>query len=184
MVWGSMEKPLGAIAYALAYAEMLEQTDSLGFRPNYVIHASGSGGTQAGLAVGAKALTPKTKVLGISVSEDKVTFSQEVFTIALDTVKALDLDIPLNEDRDIHVLDEYLGDGYGIITRDVSDVIRQFSVTEGIFLDPVYTGKAMIALIDLVQNGAIKKEDTVVFFHTGGTAALFPNKHKLKSFLK
>ena len=78
MVWGSMEKPLGAISYAHAYAEMLEQTDSMGFRPDYVIHATGSGGTQAGLAVGAKALTPNTKVLGISVSEDKETFSQEV----------------------------------------------------------------------------------------------------------
>lgn len=184
MVWGSMEKPMGAISYAHAYAEMLEQTDSLGFRPDYVVHATGSGGTQAGLAVGARALTPNTKVLGISVSEDKTTFSQDVFTIASDTVKALDLDISLNKENDIRVMDEYLGEGYGIITKEVSDVIRQISVEEGIFLDPVYTGKAMIALVDLIQKGTIKKEDKVVFFHTGGTAALFPNKHKLTSYLE
>ena len=184
MVSCSMDKPLGAISYALAYAEMLEQTESMGFQPDYIVHATGSGGTQAGLAVGAKALTPNTQILGISVSEDKETFSQDVFTIAQDTLKALDVDIALNKEEDIHVLDEYLGEGYGIITKDVSDAIRQVSVKEGIFLDPVYTGKAMTALFDLVNNGTIKKGDKVVFFHTGGTAALFPYKHKLTSFLE
>jgi 1-aminocyclopropane-1-carboxylate deaminase/D-cysteine desulfhydrase-like pyridoxal-dependent ACC family enzyme len=184
MVSGSMDKPLGAVSYALAYAEMLEQTESMGFQPDYIVHATGSGGTQAGLAVGAKALTPNTQILGISVSEDKETFSQDVFTIAQDTLKALDVDIALNKEEDIHVLDEYLGEGYGIITKDVSDAIRQVSVKEGIFLDPVYTGKAMTALFDLVNNGTIKKGDKVVFFHTGGTAALFPYKHKLTSFLE
>jgi D-cysteine desulfhydrase family pyridoxal phosphate-dependent enzyme len=184
MVSDSMDKPLGAVSYALAYAEMLEQTESMGFQPDYIVHATGSGGTQAGLAVGAKALTPNTQILGISVSEDKETFSQDVFTIAQDTLKALDVDIALNKEEDIHVLDEYLGEGYGIITKDVSDAIRQVSVKEGIFLDPVYTGKAMTALFDLVNNGTIKKGDKVVFFHTGGTAALFPYKHKLTSFLE
>jgi D-cysteine desulfhydrase family pyridoxal phosphate-dependent enzyme len=184
MVCGTMEMPLGAISYAFAYAEMLEQTESLGFQPDYVVHATGSGGTQAGLAVGAKALTPDTRVLGISVSEDKETFSQDVYTIAQDTEKALNLDTALDKEKDIHVLDEYLGEGYGIVTKDVSETIRQVSVKEGIFLDPVYTGKAMTGLFDLIKNGTIKKEDKVVFFHTGGTAALFPNKHKLTSFLK
>jgi D-cysteine desulfhydrase family pyridoxal phosphate-dependent enzyme len=183
MVWGSMDKPLGAISYAHAYAEMLEQTESLGFHPDYVVHATGSGGTQAGLAVGAKAITPNTKVLGISVTEEKEKISQEVFTIAQDTKNALGVDISLNKE-DILVLDEYLGEGYGIITKDVSETIRRVSVSEGIFLDPVYTGKAMMAFFDLVNNGTIKKDDKVVFFHTGGTAALFPNKHKLTSFLK
>lgn len=184
MVSGSMDRPLGAIGYARAYAEMLEQTEPLGFKPDYVIHATGSGGTQAGLAVGAKALTPDTKVLGISVSDEKEKFSQDVYTIAKETGKALDLDISLDKDADIHVLDEYLGEGYGIVTQDISDTIRRVSIREGVFLDPVYTGKAMTGLFDLVKKGAIAKEERVVFFHTGGTAALFPNKHNLTSFLK
>jgi D-cysteine desulfhydrase family pyridoxal phosphate-dependent enzyme len=184
MVGGSMDKPLGAISYAHAYVEMLEQAETMGFQPDYVVHATGSGGTQAGLAVGAKALTPNTGVLGVSVSEEMETFSQDVFSIAQDTVKALDVDVDLNKEGDIHVLDEFLGEGYGIITKDVSDTIRQVSVKEGIFLDPVYTGKAMTALFDFVKKGTIKKEDKVVFFHTGGTAVLFPYKHKLTSFLK
>ncbi len=184
MVWGSMEKPLGAISYAQAFAEMIEQTEALGFQPDFVVHATGSGGTQAGLVVGAKALTPDTKVLGISVSDEKDQFSRDVYTIAQETERALGMDIALNREADIHVLDEYLGEGYGIITKDVSETIRRVSVKEGIFLDPVYTGKAMTGLFDLVKKGTIKKEDKVVFFHTGGTAALFPNKHKLTAFLK
>jgi 1-aminocyclopropane-1-carboxylate deaminase/D-cysteine desulfhydrase-like pyridoxal-dependent ACC family enzyme len=173
---------LGAISYAFAYAEMLEQTESLGFQPDYVVHATGSGGTQAGLVVGAKALTPNTKVLGISVSEEAESYSQDVYTIAKDTEKALNLDIGLDR-GDVHVLDEYLGEGYGILTKDVSETIRKVSLREGIFLDPVYTGKAMTGLFDLIKRDTIKKEDKVVFFHTGGIAALFPNKHKLTSFL-
>jgi D-cysteine desulfhydrase family pyridoxal phosphate-dependent enzyme len=184
MVWGSMKEPLGAISYAQAFAEMIEQTESLGFQPDFVVHATGSGGTQAGLVVGAKALTPDTKVLGISVSEEKDQFSRDVYTIAQETEQALDVDIALNKEADIHVLDEYLGEGYGIVTRDVSETIRQVSVKEGIFLDPVYTGKAMTGLFDLIKNGTVKNKDKVVFFHTGGTAALFPNKHKLTSYLK
>jgi len=184
MVGGSMDKPLGAISYAQAYAELLEQTESLGFQPDYVIHATGSGGTQAGMAVGAKALSADTKVLGISVSDEKEKFAQDVYRIALDTEKALELDLALNKDADIQVFDEYLGQGYGIVTKDISDVIRRVSIREGIFLDPVYTGKAMTGLFDLIKKGVIDNKDRVVFFHTGGTAALFPNKHKLTSFLK
>jgi D-cysteine desulfhydrase/L-cysteate sulfo-lyase len=77
-----------------------------------------------------------------------------------------------------------LGEGYGILTKDVSEIMRKVSVKEGIFLDPVYTGKAMTGLADLIDRGTIKKEDKVVFFHTGGIAAIFPNKHKLTSFLE
>jgi D-cysteine desulfhydrase family pyridoxal phosphate-dependent enzyme len=182
MVDGSMESPLGAIGYVSAFVEMLEQIGK-DTEVNCVIHASGSGGTQAGLAVGAKALTENTKVLGISVSEEKESYGNEVLNIARDTVKALDLDLSM-EREDIIVFDEYLKEGYGIVNKEVSDAIRLVAVKEGIFLDPVYTGKAMAALIDLVKKGYFKKEDKIVFFHTGGTAALFPNKHRLIDFLK
>ncbi|UCC40584.1 MAG: D-cysteine desulfhydrase family protein [Candidatus Aminicenantes bacterium] len=182
MVDGSMEKPLGAISYVNAFAEMLEQMgeDS---EVNYVIHASGSGGTQAGLAAGAKASKDNAKVLGISVSDEKEPYRDEVFNIAQDTVKALGLDFSM-EREDIIVFDEYIKEGYGVVNREVSDAIRLLAVREGIFLDPVYTGKAMTALIDLVKKGYFKKEDKIVYFHTGGTAALFPNKYRLVDFLK
>jgi D-cysteine desulfhydrase family pyridoxal phosphate-dependent enzyme len=183
MVGGSMEKPLGAISYVNAFVELLEQAGTRDLEINYVLHPSGSGGTQGGLAVGAKALKGDMKVLGISVSEDKESYGKEVLTIAQDTVKALNLDLTV-EKEDIVIFDEYIKEGYGILNKEVSDALRFVAIKEAIFLDPVYTGKAMAALIDLVKKGYFKKEDKVVFFHTGGTAALFPNKQHLVNFLK
>jgi len=87
------------------------------------------------------------------------------------------------EKSDIIVFDEYMGEGYGEVNKEVAEAIRLMSMKEGIFLDPVYTGKAMVAMMDLVKKGYVKKEDNVVFFHTGGTAALFPNKQKLEKYL-
>ncbi len=178
MVGGSMDIPLGAIGYVDAYVEMIEQASELGVEVNCVLHASGSGGTQAGLTVGAVALGKKVRVIGISVSEEKKSYCERVWKIYRDTVEALHLDVQAKL-NDVIVHDEYLKEGYGIINKDVSEAIRITAENEGIFLDPVYTGKAMVGLIDLVKKGIFKKEENVVFFHTGGTAALFPNKHNL-----
>lgn len=182
-VGGSMEKPLGAISYVNAFVEMVEQAKSQGIDVDHVIHASGSGGTQAGLVVGAKACNKRVKVLGVSVSEEKQTYEELVLEIAKDTEKALEQSLAIGEE-DIVIFDEYIGEGYGEVNQEVSDAIRLVAMKEGIFLDPVYTGKAMVALIDLVKKGYFGKDDSVVFFHTGGTAALFPNKHKLGKFLR
>jgi len=178
MVGGSMDIPLGAIGYVDAYVEMIEQASELGVKVDCVLHASGSGGTQAGLAVGALAMGKKVRVIGISVSEKKESYRERILKISRDTNESLHLDIQ-TELNDVIVLDEYIKEGYGIVNRDVSEAIRITAENEGIFLDPVYTGKAMAALIDLCEKGHFKKDDNVVFFHTGGTAALFPNKHHL-----
>jgi len=178
MVGGSMDIPLGAIGYVDAYVEMIEQASELGVKVDCVLHASGSGGTQAGLAVGALAMGKKVRVIGISVSEKKESYRERILKISRDTNESLHLDIQ-TELNDVIVLDEYIKEGYGIVNRDVSEAIRISAENEGIFLDPVYTGKAMAALIDLCEKGHFKKDDNVVFFHTGGTAALFPNKHHL-----
>jgi 1-aminocyclopropane-1-carboxylate deaminase/D-cysteine desulfhydrase-like pyridoxal-dependent ACC family enzyme len=183
MMGGSMEFPLGAISYVNAFAELCEQAESQGIKFNYVVHSTGSGGTQAGLVVGAKALKDRCRVLGISVSDQKETFSEEVFKIARETVKTLGLDLTLKKE-DIFVLDEYIKEGYGIVNTEVAEVVRQVFIEEGVVLDPVYTGKAMVGLIDLIKKGYFSPEDAVVFFHTGGTPAIFPNKNKFLEFLK
>jgi L-cysteate sulfo-lyase len=183
MVGGDMERPLGAISYVDAFSEMLEQTSAIGFVPDAVIHATGSGGTQAGLMVGAKALTDACRVVGISVSDDKDSFAGYVADIAGGVHRVLDLEPAPNRD-DIVVLDDYMKDGYGIVNREVADVLRFFFVTEGIVLDPVYTSKAMIGLVDLAHKGYFKAGEKVVFLHTGGTPALFPNRDKLIEFLE
>ncbi|MFW6160660.1 MAG: D-cysteine desulfhydrase family protein [Acidobacteriota bacterium] len=182
MTGGSMDQPLGAIAYTQAFLEILEQMNEWGEKPDYIVHATGSGGTQAGLVVGAKAVLPETRILGISVSDKKEEFSPEVKTIAKDTVNALGLDMVLKE-SDILVFDQYIGDGYGIINQPVAEAIRLTAKKEGIFLDPVYTGKAMVGLLDLIRKGYFSSKDKIVFLHTGGTAVLFPYKHQLKDLL-
>ncbi len=179
----SMEKPLGAISYVAAFAEMLEQPEARDIDITHVIHATGSGATQAGLVVGAKALKENVKVTGISVSDEKEAFSQTVLKICDETEKALELDLGITRE-DIIVLDEYIKDGYGVVNKEVAEAIRLLFTREGIVLDPVYTGKAMVALIDLVKKGFFKKDDKIVFFHTGGTPALFPYRQMLVELLK
>ncbi len=183
LVGGSMTQPLGAVAYAEAYAEMYEQAGSLGFCPDYVLLASGSGGTQAGLIVGAEALEGKTKILGISVSDEKESFEDLIASIVKDTSGVLDIKLDVRKKEMIRVYDEYLAEGYGVVNRDVARALRLVAETEGIFIDPVYTGKAVVALIDLIRKGAFRPTDRVVFLHTGGTAALFPNRASIQDYL-
>jgi L-cysteate sulfo-lyase len=183
MPLGSMDLPLGAISYVNAFVEMVEQAKALGIQADYVVHSSGSGATQAGLVVGAQALRRGTKILGISVSDDKVSFGKDVLKIAQATEKALTLETQIKAD-DVIVFEEYIKDGYGIVNKEVADMIRLVFTKEGIVLDPVYTAKAMAGLADLIKKGYFEKTDKVVFFHTGGTPALFPNKHKLVEYLK
>ncbi len=173
LVFGSMDRPLGALSYVEAMAELWEQASAAGIRIDGVIHATGSGGTQAGLAVAAKALDPKLRVVGICVSDEKEPFARTVVAICQDTVKALDLPFGVSAEEVI-VLDDYLQDGYGAVTPDVSRVVSRVLRLEGMTLDPVYTAKAMIGLEDLAKRGYFRKGENVVFFHTGGTPALFP----------
>jgi len=178
----SMDKPLGAIAYVEAFFEMLDQAASAGAGITHIIHATGSGATQAGLIAGAKAAPAKIRVLGISVSEGKGVMVPIVQKICQDTCKALALDFPIDP-SDIIVLDEYVKEGYGIINKETAEAIRLLFTSEGIVLDPVYTGKAMAALVDLVRKGFFHKNDAVLFFHTGGTPALFPYRESLVGLL-
>ena len=182
LVRGDMDKPLGAISYVASFAELLEQLRSGGVEPDCIVHSTGSGGTQAGLVVGAKALTAGCRVIGISVMDPKGPFSDDVLEIARATDQALGLGLDVLPD-DIIVFDEYLGEGYGVVDKSVAEVIRLVFQTEGIVLDPVYTAKAMIGLIDLVKTGFFEPTDRVLFLHTGGTPALFPNRDRIVGFL-
>lgn len=182
LVRGDMDKPFGAISYVEAFAEMLEQGAGEGFVPDHVVHSTGSGGTQAGLLVGARALADKCRVLGVSVSDPKGPFSEDVLEIARAADETLGLGLGI-EPEDVIVHDEYLGEGYGAVDRGVADIIRLVFQTEGIVLDPVYTAKAMAGLIDLAVRGRFRKTDKVVFFHTGGTPALFPSREAILRFL-
>ena len=174
--------PLGVAGYINAILEILVQSIQMGTKIDYIIHATGSGGTQAGLIIGAKAFNIGSKVWGISVSHS-TTKGNRISDLIRKSIQFLDLDFSLNKE-DITIIDEYVGEGYGIIYEEVLETINLVAETEGIFLDPVYTGKAMVGLIDLIRKNQFNKEDTVLFLHTGGAAALFPYKIPIQTFKK
>jgi D-cysteine desulfhydrase family pyridoxal phosphate-dependent enzyme len=170
---GSMEAPLGAAGYAGALVELLEQAASLDLRVDTVVHASGSAGTQAGLVVAAKIAAPHVRIVGISVVSDAETLRGQVRSIAAQLLELLDIDAEIG-DNDVIAFDDYLEPGYGVLTPQISRAIAALARSEGIVLDPVYTGKAWLGMMDLMESGFIKTDESVIFIHTGGTAALFP----------
>ncbi|MFC1660396.1 D-cysteine desulfhydrase family protein [Gemmatimonadota bacterium] len=180
---GSMEEPLGAMGYLTAFLETHQQAMERGIDPDYLVMATGSGGTQAGLVVGAAASGAKTKIVGISVSGSAEAIRTNVAQIATQTAAALDLELSFSPDE-IIVFDEYVGEGYGILTEGTVDAIRRVARQEGILLDPVYTGKAMSGLIDLVDQGYFESDDVVIFLHTGGTPGLFHYGDELLARMK
>jgi D-cysteine desulfhydrase family pyridoxal phosphate-dependent enzyme len=179
---GDMEWPLGAISYVNAFAELAGQAEAEGTRIDAVVHSTGSGGTQAGLVVGARALSDECRVVGISVSDPRGPFSDDVLRIARAADDCLGLRLDISSD-DVIVFDDYIREGYGVVDRDVAEVIRLVFQKEGIVLDPVYTAKAMVGLADLVRKSYFKATENVVFVHTGGTPALFPSRKKIVDFL-
>ncbi len=167
---------VGAAAYAMAFQELWDHMPSRPSRQTLhfdrIVFASGSGGTQAGLVVGAKACGYEGQVLGISVDKTGGHLREAVISLLAPTAAYLDLDLSFGP-GDVTINDGYLGGGYGVVTHAERDAIRLVAEREGILLDPVYTGKAMVGLLDLVREGEIGTGETVLFWHTGGMPALF-----------
>jgi D-cysteine desulfhydrase family pyridoxal phosphate-dependent enzyme len=164
--------PTGATAYVYAMQELLSQQ----YQPDWIVFASSSGGTQAGLVAGARLFGYKGKVLGISVDETASDLEAKVSTLAGATTDFLGEKYDFLP-QDILVCDDYLGGGYGIMGSSEIEAITLFARYEGLLLDPVYTGRAAAGLIDLIRKGYFKPEETVLLWHTGGTPALFSEKY-------
>jgi len=179
---GSMREPWGAIGYVDAFLELLSQVSALGKPLDAVVHATGSGSTQAGLLAGALACSPKTRIVGISVSEGRETMAGYVRKIADSTLELLGLDLRTREE-DVIVLDDYLEAGYGMFTPAVGAALERMARAEGVLLDPVYTGKALVGLLDLLAQGFFEENETIVFLHSGGTPALFPYREAIANHL-
>jgi D-cysteine desulfhydrase family pyridoxal phosphate-dependent enzyme len=162
----------GATAYAFAMKELLDQK----YQPDWIIFASSSAGTQAGLVTGARLFGFKGNILGISVDETEADLKAHVASLANATADALGEKINFLP-QDIMVNADYLGGGYGIMGAPEIEAIRLFARQEGLLLDPVYTGRAAAGLIDLIRKGYFKQEEIVLFWHTGGTPALFSEKY-------
>jgi len=174
--------PVGAIAYSNAILEIISQAVEMSVKVDHVVFASGSGGTQGGLLFGAKALNFQGRILGISDGASRDPLASKIVEIANGCARLIDSHVSVSL-KDVDFLDQYAGKGYGILQKEVVDAIMTVAGTEGILLDPVYTGKAMWGLMDLIHQGYFEKDETVVFIHTGGTPALFAYRKELVSFL-
>lgn len=174
--------PLGVAGYISAMFELESQAMNLGVDFDYLIHATGSGGTQAGLIIGAKALNLDMKIIGASTGGRTADQQAEnVYKIISESSKALNLNIGVNKE-DVIVKDEYAGGGYGFMSKEKIEAVRIVAESDGLILDPVYTSTSMACLIDLCRKGFLTKKDSVVFLHTGGSAALFPYKECFKAY--
>jgi D-cysteine desulfhydrase family pyridoxal phosphate-dependent enzyme len=163
----------GAAAYALAMQEFMAQGQPV----DWIVFPSSSGGTQAGLALGAQVAGFSGKVLGISVDEAADVLQQRVAGLANATADLLGEKLALQA-TDILVNPDYLGGGYGVMDALERDAIYQFAQNEGILLDPVYTGRAAGGMIDLIRKGYFRRDEKVLFWHTGGTPALFAGRYQ------
>ena len=166
---------VGATGYVLAMIELVEQLDGINRRVDHVVFASSSGGTQAGMVVGAKVTGFAGKLHGVSIDKDDrdgAPYEHELADIANETAKYIGFDAQFTA-RDFNVVYSYLGGGYGVVSDLEREAIRLLGSREGIVLDPVYTGRAMGALIDLIRKKAFRPDETVLFWHTGGAPALF-----------
>ncbi len=162
---------MGATGYVLAMEELMAQLVNEKIFVDFIVFASSSGGTQAGLVVGAEVTSYRGKILGISVDHPADDLKTQVAALATATATHLGLGMLPTVGR-IEVNDDYLGEGYACVSETEREAIRVLGQQEGILLDPVYTGRAMGGLIDLIRWGAFTRGQTVLFWHTGGTAAL------------
>lgn len=172
VIAGGASTPTGALGYVACAAELLEQSSDLGIHLGRVVHATGSAGTQAGLVTGFRWSGCAVPVLGIGVNAPRDVQEERVYELARRTADKLG-DGSVVGRNDVVADCRYVGAGYGIPTQGMIDAVRLLAETEGLLFDPVYSGKALAGLIDLVKRGCFAGDSPIVFVHTGGAAALF-----------
>jgi D-cysteine desulfhydrase family pyridoxal phosphate-dependent enzyme len=162
--------PIGAMGYAVSGEEIAQQSQSLGIRPAAVVHATGSCGTQVGLLLGLAAAG--VPVHGVCVSRPKADQEARVKALLSRTVAEFQLPSKLG-DLAVEADDRFVGPGYGQPSPGMVEAVRLAAECEGLFLDPVYTGKGFAGLIHRIREGRYRRDEAVVFVHTGGLPGLF-----------
>jgi D-cysteine desulfhydrase family pyridoxal phosphate-dependent enzyme len=164
--------PTGALGYVFAMKELIDQNAGA----DWIVFATSSGGTQAGLLTGQRTFGFAGKVLGISVDESEEWLKDEVSKLASATSDKVGEPIEFAP-ADVLVNADYCSSGYGIVTEREREAIELFARYEGLLVDPVYTGRAAAGMIDLIRKDFFKKAETVLFLHTGGQLALFAHQY-------
>ncbi len=175
---GGGSNPVGALGYVTCALELADQANQIGLNVDSLVHATGSAGTQAGLVLGFEGARAQIPVLGIGVRAPKQVQEERVYALACKTADMLGVSGSVARESVVANCD-YVGPGYGKPTDAMIEAVNLLARTEGILLDPVYSGKGMAGLIDLIRTGHFKKGQNVVFLHTGGSVGLYGYLHAL-----
>jgi D-cysteine desulfhydrase family pyridoxal phosphate-dependent enzyme len=165
----------GALGYAFAVKELIEHD----VHADWIVFATSSGGTQAGLILGQRVFGYNGKLLGISIDESEEWLRTHVSELASSASEKLGKRIEFSP-AEVLANADYCKAGYGMLTEPDREAIHLFAQHEGLLLDPVYTGRAAAGMIDLIRKGFFKKDETVLFLHTGGQPALFADQYANK----
>jgi len=169
---GGGSNPVGALGYVDCALEILSQANREGIVVDHIVHATGSAGTQAGLLTGLQGSNANIPLLGIGVNAPQDVQEEKVYALAVETAAYVGAPGVVQRD-DVVANCDYVGDGYGIPTRSMNDAVMLLARLEGLLFDPVYSGKGLAGMIDLVGQGYFADARNIVFIHTGGVAGLF-----------
>jgi L-cysteate sulfo-lyase len=171
IVPGGGSNRIGALGYVNAAYELVGQCNDQGLTVDHIVHATGSTGTQAGLVTGLTAIHSGIDLMGISVRAPKEAQEENVYRLACETAELIG-SLPALNRSDVVANSDYVGEGYGMPTDGMIEAVEMTARHESILLDPVYSGKGMAGLIDLVRQGFYRRGENIVFIHTGGAQAL------------
>jgi D-cysteine desulfhydrase len=164
---------LGMFGYVKCAEEIAKWSRKSAILFSHIFYPAGSGGVSAGLILGAKLFSLKVKIVGVNVWNAGKEFRDHIIAIMREATSKYNLPVRVSE-NDLNLLGGYDAGGYGRITPEITDIIRQFATTEGIILDPVYTGKAAWGMKSQISKGNLRRRDKILFIHTGGIFGLFP----------
>ncbi len=177
---GGASNPVGALGYVNCASELLTQFKDRQLDVGHIVTATGSAGTQAGMVVGLKAMHSGIPLLGIGVNVGQEEQEEKVYQLARETAEFIGSPGIVTRE-DVVANCDYVGDGYGVPTEAMNEAVLLLARLEGLLFDPVYSGKALAGLIDLISNGFFDGVENLVFLHTGGAAALFAYVDQLKT---
>lgn len=172
IVPGGASNSIGALGYVACAEELMNQLNDMQLKIDHVVVPSGSAGTHAGMVTGMTGINANIPVSGVNVSRTKADQEEIVYNLSVETAEKVGIKGGVARE-DVVCFDSYVGPGYSLPTDSMVEAVKLFAGTEGILLDPVYTGKVAAGLIDLVRKGHFPKGSNVLFLHTGGSPALY-----------
>jgi L-cysteate sulfo-lyase len=179
IVPGGGSNALGSLGYVECVRELQRQCTELGLKKPHLVHATGSAGTQAGLLAGIHALGLEWPVTGFGVRLARDVQEAKVHALALLVLEKLGVAPDLAREK-VVAHDDHIGAGYGVPTAGMLEAVQLLARTEGVLMDPVYTGKGMAGMIAMLRAGGFGADEDVIFVHTGGSAALFAYRWALE----